>query len=62
MGEAFDEVSDTSDHVDDEHYNIEYEDLDGIGLRMRGNNGSEDESPIGTQPFGPQLVAKSGGV
>lgn len=62
MGEALHEVSDTSDHVDDEYYNIEYKDLDGIGLRMRDNNGSDDESPIGIQPFGPQSVAKFGGV
>jgi hypothetical protein len=49
LGEALHEVSDTSDHVDDEYYNIEYKDLDGIGLRMRDNNGSDDESPIGSQ-------------
>lgn len=52
IGEALHEVSDTSDHVDDERYNIDYEDCDGIGLRTRDNNGSEDESLIDTHPFG----------
>ena len=48
IGEALNEVSDISDHVDDERYNLDYEEYYGIGLRMRDNNDTEDESPIGT--------------